>query len=98
MTDTASHLHAASPDFKKGESAGHQVDSASLQAKVSLPGAVEGQRKDDRPDSLINYTNIKKINQKILILDNRRSYSVKSCSIKADNIKGRSTVYIYIIY
>ena len=49
MTDTASHLHAVSAHFEKGEAAGHQDDSASHQAKVSLPEAAEGQRQDDRP-------------------------------------------------
>jgi hypothetical protein len=49
LTDTASHLHAVSAHFEKGEAAEHQDDSASHQAKVSLPEAAEGQRQDDRP-------------------------------------------------
>jgi hypothetical protein len=47
--DTASHLLATLAHYEKGEPVGHQDDSASHQAEVSLPEAAEGRRQDDIP-------------------------------------------------
>jgi hypothetical protein len=49
LTDTTSHLPAASAHSKKGESARHQDDSISHQVEVSLPRATDRHRQDDSP-------------------------------------------------